>query len=273
LRSMSERLPTAPSPSGLRPGTAVAVDNVWLKFHLRYYRKRNTLRAAAVMGLHSLFGGRRNRQRRDEFWALRGVSLSVGEGEVLGLVGPNGAGKSTLLRVIAGIYAPDRGRVAVRGAIATLLSLGAGFDVRRPGRENIYKNATLLGLSRERIEERVGAIVEMSELGDFIDAPVMTYSSGMRAKLGFSIAVNVDPDVLLIDEVVGAGDERFRNRVGNIFDRFSDGGKTIVFVTHSVTLLEQYCSRAAWIEDGQVRLDGEPAHVAKEYLQAAKAVR
>jgi ABC-type polysaccharide/polyol phosphate transport system ATPase subunit len=246
------------------------VDDVWLKFQLQYYRKRNTLRRTAVTRLSSLLRGQWGEKRKDEFWALRGVTLSVPQGEVLGLVGPNGAGKSTLLRVIAGIYAPDHGRVTVCGTVATLLSFGAGFDLRRPGRENIYKNATLLGLTRECIDDRADAIVAMSGLGKFIDAPVMTYSAGMRARLGFSIAVNVDPDVLLIDEVVGVGDERFRARVGNIFDRLASSGRTIVFATHSLALLEQYCTQAVWIEEGQVRLQGAPSEVAKEYLSAAK---
>lgn len=197
---------------------------------------------------------------------LGGVSVSLKEGEVLGIVGPNGAGKSTLLRVIAGIYAPDRGRVSTRGSIATLLSFGAGFDLRRPGRENIQKNAILLGLTRDQVADRMNAVVEMSGLGEFIDAPVMTYSSGMRARLGFSIAVNVNPDILLIDEVIGAGDERFRQKVGTIFDQLSGRRKTIVFVTHNLGLLDQYCTRAVWLENAQVRLDGPSSEVREAYL-------
>jgi ABC-type polysaccharide/polyol phosphate transport system ATPase subunit len=248
---------------------AVALEDVWLKFNLRLYRKRLTLRGAAVRGLYSLVRPRR-RRNGDDFWALQGVTLGVPEGEVLGVVGPNGAGKSTLLRVIAGIYAPDRGRVEARGTIATLLSFGAGFDLRRPGRENIHKNATLLGLSREQIDERMAAIVDMSGLGEFIDAPVMTYSSGMRARLGFSIAVHVDPDILLIDEVVGAGDERFRQRVGSIFDQLSGRRKTIVFVTHSQQQLQQYCTHAVWMEEGRVQMHGTVEEVGAAYLASSK---
>jgi len=247
----------------------VALEDVWLRFNLRLYRKRLTLRGAAVKGLYSLLRPRR-RVRSDDFWALRGVTLRIPEGEILGVMGPNGAGKSTLLRVVAGIYAPDRGRVETRGTIATLLSFGAGFDLRRPGRENVYKNATLLGLTREQTDERMNAIVDMSGLGEFIDAPVMTYSSGMRARLGFSIAVHVDPEILLIDEVVGAGDERFRQRVGSIFDQLSGRRKTIVFVTHSQQQLRQYCTRAVWLEEGRVQLHGIPEEVGEAYLASLK---
>jgi len=271
LASMSDRLNLGSTVSvDARPDAAIVLEDVWLKFRLRYYKRRNTLRGAAVAGLHSLLSSRRA-ERGDDFWALRGLNLAISEGEVAGIVGQNGAGKSTLLRVIAGIYSPDRGRVVTRGSISTLLSFGAGFDVRRPGRENIYKNGILLGLNKERIDERMDAIVEMSGLGQFIDAPVMTYSSGMRARLGFSIAIHVEPDILLIDEVVSAGDEKFRHRVGNIFDQFVDKGRTIVFVTHSLALLEQYCSRAIWVDEGMVRLDGPPADVAGEYVAASKS--
>lgn len=256
--------------SGDGEGPAVLLEGVWLNFHLRFYKKRLTLRGAAITGLHSMIRGKKRRQSQDEFWALRGVDLNLPRGEVLGVVGANGAGKSTLLRVIAGIYAPDRGRVQTHGTIATLLSLGAGFNLRRPGRENAYNNGILLGLTKEQIDERMDAIVAMSDLGDFIDAPVMTYSSGMRARLGFSIAVNVDPDILLIDEVVGAGDERFRNRVGTIFDQLSGRHKTIVFVTHSLGLLEQYCTRAIWMEHGRVQLDGSPEEIRDAYVASSK---
>lgn len=250
--------------------TAISLEDVWLKFNLRLYKKRRTLRGAVIGGLHSLVRGR-SRSRSDDFWALQGTTLSVQKGDVLGVIGPNGAGKSTLLRVIAGIYAPDRGTVQTNGTIATLLSLGAGFDGRRPGRENAIKNGTLLGLSRDAIDARMDAIIEMSDLGQFIDAPVMSYSSGMRARLGFAIAVNVDPDILLIDEVVGVGDERFRNRVGNIFDQLAARAKTVVFVTHNLSLLVDQCTRAMWLEKGKVRQIGSPEAARDAYVEAARA--
>ena len=257
--------------SGGGEGPAVLLDGVWLKFHLRFYKKRLTLRGAAITGLQSMVRRKKRRESQDEFWALRGIDLNLPRGEVLGVVGANGAGKSTLLRVIAGIYSPDRGQVQSQGTIATLLSLGAGFNLRRPGRENVYNNGILLGLTREQIDEKMDAIVAMSDLGDFIDAPVMTYSSGMRARLGFSIAVNVDPDILLIDEVVGAGDERFRKRVGTIFDQLTGGRATIVFVSHSTDLVKEHCTRAVWLEKGRIRLDGDAAGVVDAYVRESQA--
>jgi len=251
---------------------AIALEQVWLRFSLRYYRKRLTLRGTVLEGLSAALR-RQGRQQVQDFWALRGVDLSVKKGEVVGIVGPNGAGKSTLLRVIAGIYGADRGKVQVRGSVATLLSFGAGFDPRLPGRENVYKNGVLLGLSRAQVDGRIEAIVEMSGLGDFMDAPVNTYSSGMRARLGFSVAVYANPDILLIDEVVAAGDERFRNRVGTIFDQFSHQRKTVVFVTHQVAQLSQYCTRGIWLEEGRVHMDGAPGEVGAAYVEASRAGR
>jgi len=265
---MSETAVTTRTPEGNAPA-AIVLEDVWLRFQLRYYKRRRTLRGTLVEGASALL--RRRRRKREEFWALRGVELSVGEGEVVGIVGPNGAGKSTLLRAIAGIYGVDRGKVRTRGSIATLLSFGAGFDMRLPGRENVYKNGVLLGLSKTQVDERMDAILEMSGLGDFIDAPVNTYSSGMRARLGFSVAVHADPDILLIDEVVAAGDERFRNRVGTIFDQMSHRHKTVVFVTHQIGQLSQYCTRGIWLEEGKVRMDGPPEEVGKAYLEASRA--
>jgi len=270
LRSMSEPLQLKESDrvtSAELP--AIELEDAALRFNLRFYKKRLTLRGTAIGGLYAIT--RRQRRRGDEFWALQGVTLTLAKGEVLGVIGSNGAGKSTLLRLIAGIYAPDRGRVTTRGTIATLLSFGAGFDLRRPGSENIQKNGVLLGLTKQQVAERMESIIEMSGLGDFIDAQVMTYSSGMRARLGFSIAVNVDPDILLIDEVVGAGDERFRNRVGNIFDQLSDSHKAVVFVTHAIPQIEQYCTRAIWLDHGRIRLDGSPREVAAAYLEASRS--
>ena len=270
MPSTSEsREPCGPTRGVVADRPAIVLEDVWLGFRLRLYRQRLTIRGTVVSAASGQLRRRRSRPT-EVFWALRGVSLVVNHGEILGVVGANGAGKSTLLRAIAGIYSPDRGRVWTDGRISTLLSFGAGFDLRRPGRENVYNNGVLLGLTREQIRERMNAIMEMADIGDFIDAPVMTYSSGMRARLGFSVAVNVNSDIILIDEVVGAGDERFRQRVGTIFDRLSHRGKTIVFVTHSMQAMTQYCTRAIWMEQGQVRLSGEPGEVGEAYIAAAK---
>jgi len=264
---MSERarrpgLSTAPSAATF----AIDLSDVWLNFHLNFYKRRVTLRGAALSGLTSLIAGRRRSAGHQVFWALRGINLRIDHGESVGIIGPNGAGKSTLLRAMAGIYTPDKGVVRTDGNISTLLSLSAGFDLRRPGRENIFKNGILLGMTRSQIEERVDAIVEMADLGQFIDAPVATYSAGMRTRLGFSVAASVDPDIMLIDEVVNAGDARFRKRVGSIFDQLAGRQGTVVFVTHSTNLVKEYCSRAVWLEEGVIRMDGPAGEIVDAYL-------
>jgi len=249
---------------------AIVLDDVSLKFRLRYYRQRRTLRGEIVGGISKALRARRRSSSTSDFWALRGVTLAVHQGESLGIIGYNGSGKSTLLRVMAGIYAPDRGAVTTHGSIATLLSFGAGFDARQSGRDNIYHNGILLGLKRQEIGEIVDGIIELSGLDEFIDAPVSTYSAGMKARLGFAIAAHVRADILLVDEVIGAGDERFRARAGNIFDQLRNRKGTTVFVTHSMQLLKEYCTRAIWLHEGKVRLEGAPADVAKVYVNAAK---
>ncbi len=194
-----------------------------------------------------------------EFWALRDVDVTVGRGETVGLIGPNGAGKSTLLKVLAGILRPTSGEVDVQGRIASLLELGAGFNGELTGRENVYLNAALLGLSRREVDGLFGSILEFSEQAARIDDPVKHYSSGEYVKLAFSIAVHVDPDVLLVDEVLAVGDEAFaRKCLAKIAD-FQQAGKTILLVTHALDLVERLCTRGVVIDHGRVRYDGDPA--------------
>ncbi len=182
--------------------------------------------------------------RPAEFWALQNISFDLKRGEVLGLIGRNGCGKTTLLRVIAGIFPPDVGEVAIRGRVGALIALGAGFHPHMTGRENIYLNAAILGLAREEIEERCPSIIDFAEIGAFIDAPVSTYSSGMRVKLGFAIAINVKADLLLIDEVLAVGDMGFKIKCLNAVQQIMD--KTgVVFVSHSMQLVSQFCTRVA----------------------------
>ena len=194
-----------------------------------------------------------------EFWALRDVDVTVGQGETVGLIGPNGAGKSTLLKVLAGILRPTSGLVEVQGRIASLLELGAGFNGELTGRENVYLNAALLGLSHREVDVLFDAIVDFSEQGSRIDDPVKHYSSGEYVKLAFSIAVHVDPDVLLVDEVLAVGDEAFARKCLGKIAEFQAAGKTILLVTHSLDLVERLCSRGIVIDHGRVQYDGDPA--------------
>ncbi len=198
-------------------------------------------------------------QGSEEFWALRDVDVIVGEGETVGLIGPNGAGKSTLLKVLAGILRTTNGEVEVEGRVASLLELGAGFNGELSGRENLYLNGALLGLSRRELEQREDEIVDFSEQAPRIDDPVKHYSSGEYVKLAFSIAVHVDPDVLLVDEVLAVGDEAFARKCLGKIAEFQRAGKTILFVTHSLDLVEQLCTRGIVVDRGRVQYDGDPA--------------
>jgi lipopolysaccharide transport system ATP-binding protein len=192
--------------------------------------------------------------RKDEFWALQNISFDLKRGEVLGLIGPNGCGKTTLLKLIAGIFPPDQGEIAIRGRTGALIALGAGFHPHMTGRENIYLNAAILGLRRMEIDERFQAIIDFAEIGEFIDAPVSTYSSGMKVKLGFSIAINVKADLLLIDEVLAVGDIGFKIKCLNAVRKLIND-TAVVFVSHSMQFVSQFCNRIAVMEGGEITCD------------------
>ena len=198
-------------------------------------------------------------------WALRGVSFSVGRGEVLGFIGHNGAGKSTLLRVVARILKPTEGRIIVRGNVSPLLGVGAGFHPELTGRENIFLNGAVLGFSRHEMEEKFDRIVDFAELGEFIDAPLRTYSSGMRVRLGFAVATDTQPDILLIDEVLSVGDSSFREKSAARMQGFFEQGTTILLVSHSLNTIEEMCSRVAWIHQGTLRDIGKTEDIVKAY--------
>jgi ABC-2 type transport system ATP-binding protein len=207
---------------------------------------------------------RRGRARGDAFYALRDISLEIKHGETVGLIGANGSGKSTLLKVLAGILRPSAGVVHTRGRIASLLELGAGFNGELSGRDNIYLNASLLGLTRRETDALFDEIVEFSELDDFIYSPVKHYSSGMYVRLGFAVAVHVDPEILLVDEVLAVGDEHFQRKCLERIARFQEEGRTILFVSHSSGLVEKICSRAVVLDHGEQRFDGDPFFAAAE---------
>jgi lipopolysaccharide transport system ATP-binding protein len=210
-----------------------------------------------------LMRGRRRYYK--EFAALHDVSFELQKGEVLGLVGRNGAGKSTLLQLICGTLTPSGGQVAVHGRVAALLELGAGFNQEFSGKENIYLNASILGLSKEEIDERYEAIVEFSGIADFIHQPVKTYSSGMYVRLAFSIATSVDPDILVIDEALSVGDGAFARKSFDRIMRLKEKGATILFCSHSIYQIEALCTKALWLDKGVVKLTGDPATVVAGY--------
>ena len=203
--------------------------------------------------------------RGREFWALRDVGFELSRGEVLGIVGRNGAGKSTLLQLLCGTLTPTAGHVAVNGRIAALLELGAGFNPEFSGRENVFLNAALLGLTPQQTRERFDEIVAFSGIGDFIDQPVKTYSSGMYVRLAFSVAISVDPDILVVDEALSVGDGEFARKSFDRIMALKDAGKTILFCSHSMYQIEAICTRALWLERGEVRALGAPADVVADY--------
>ena len=206
------------------------------------------------------------------FWALQGLTFNVEKGDTLGIIGGNGAGKSTLLRVASGIISPSRGEAIVRGTVAPLIELGTGFDGELTGLENIYFNGALLGRSKSDIAAWMSHIVEFAGIGEFIDAPLRTYSTGMVSRLAFSIATTIEPDILLLDEILSVGDATFKQKCADRIRSFRERGTTILLVSHDLNALEQMCAKTLWIEKGQMREYGPSAEVIERYLEESKTV-
>ena len=206
-----------------------------------------------------------------EFEAVKHVSFQVSKGEVVGIIGRNGSGKSTILKLVAGVYAPTSGTVEVHGSIAPLIELGAGFHHELTGRENILLNGLLLGLSKRQVEEREAQIIDFAELGEFIDSPIKQYSSGMYMRLAFSVATAVDPDILIVDEILGVGDAGFREKCFDRIRNFRNAGKTILMVSHDLTTMSSFCSRLLLMHQGRLDVEGEPARVISRYQELLSA--
>ena len=209
----------------------------------------------------------RHRERREEFWALRGVSLRVEAGECVGVIGPNGSGKSTLLRILAGIFRPSGGDLSVHGRVAPMIELGVGFHPDLTGRENVYLNTSLFSLSRRQTDAVYSSIVDFSELHAFMDMPVKNYSTGMYTRLGFAVAVHLDADVFLIDEILAVGDQSFRTRCLEKIEEIRARRRTLVFVSHDLSLVERVCDRAYLLVGGQVLTEGEPSAAIRRYQE------
>ena len=200
------------------------------------------------------------------FWALQDVSFEVNSGDCFGIIGPNGSGKSTLLKLVTGILEPTNGDIITNGRIASLLELGAGFHPELTGRENIFLNGSVYGLSRRQMMERVASIIDFTELGDFIDVPIKHYSSGMYVRLGFAVAIHIDPDLLLVDEVLAVGDAAFQHKCMDRISKFRAQGGTLLFVSHDLGTVQTLCNKAMWLDSGHVRAAGQPTDVAMAYL-------
>ena len=239
--------------------TPVVIDVQIVKKKFRVYRDRgNTLKEQL------LFAGRR---KHEDHMVLKGVSFQVRRGEAVGLIGENGCGKSTTLKLLTKILYPDEGTITMKGRVSSLIELGAGFHPDLSGRENIYTNASIFGLKRKEIDRRLKDIIEFSELEEYIDDPVRTYSSGMYMRLAFAVAINVDADILLIDEILAVGDAAFQAKCFRKLQEIKGKGATIVIVSHSLSQIEQVCERSIWIENGVIRLDGAPRDVHPHYME------
>ena len=248
------------SPPPMRIASPLAIDAVDLgvRYSLRF-TKKTTLRQS----LGQMF----SREAAEPFWALRDVSFRLVRGESLAVIGPNGAGKSTLLQVLAGIIMPSEGTVTVNVHVSSLRTLGAGFDQDLSGRENILLAGAFMGLDDALVRDLLPGIVEYADLGQFIDTPIKTYSSGMRARLGFAIATSVDPDILLLDEVLATGDAEFRAKSKARVIELVNAAKGIVLVTHDMAWVEEYCNRAILLEKGRVVIEGDPAEVVRTHIE------
>jgi lipopolysaccharide transport system ATP-binding protein len=234
---------------------AVRISDVNKRFRL-YHERNQSLKSAILRGRTS---------KHEDFWALKDISFDVLEGHTHGLIGSNGSGKSTLLKCLAKIYWPTSGTIEYRGRMASLLEVGSGFHLELSGRENIYLNGSILGMSRKEIDSKFDEIVDFSGVERFLDQPVKNYSSGMYVRLGFSIAINVDPDILVVDEVLSVGDEEFQRKSFQKFLEFKKRGKTVILVTHTMPVVEDICDSVTWINDGVMMQTGPAVQVVKNY--------
>lgn len=239
----------------------INLKNVGMRFNLGV-EKDNSLKMVFIR----LFD-RSKRQKKSEFWALRHINFHVDKGDVVGLIGSNGAGKSTLLKVVSGVMKPTEGTAEVNGAISPMIELGAGFDGELTARENIYLNGAILGYSKEFIDAKFDEIVEFSELKDFLDVPVKNFSSGMVAKLAFSISTVVDPEILIVDEILSVGDIKFQEKSKNKMMSMINGGTTVLYVSHSIGSIEELCNKVIWLDHGEIVMIGDTKKVCKAYYE------
>ena len=244
----------------------ININNVSMKFNLGIEKGRT------VKQMFIDFFSFKQRKKKDKskeyFWALKDVNVNIEKGEVVGIVGSNGAGKSTLLKVVSGVMKPTKGSVEVGGTISPMIELGAGFDPELTARENIYLNGAILGYSKQMLDEKFDEIVEFSELKDFLEVPVKNFSSGMTAKLAFSIATIVNPEILIVDEILSVGDMHFQEKSKNKMMTLINGGTTVLYVSHSLDSIKELCTKVIWIEHGVVQMVGDTEKVCKAYAKS-----
>ena len=239
---------------------AMIVKDVYKDFK-QYYDKANTLKEKLLFW---------NRNDNEVLHILQGINLKIEKGKMVALIGTNGSGKSTLLKLMTKIIYPNKGEIIVNGKLASLLELGAGFHPDFSGRENIYFNASIFGMTRKEIDKRIDDIIEFAELENFIDNPIRTYSSGMYMRLAFSVAINVDADILLIDEILAVGDQHFQDKCHAKMKELKKQGKTLVFVSHSMPTVNEFCDEAVWLQNGKIRMIGKTKEVTDKYLEVCR---
>lgn len=245
----------------------IYINNVGMKFNLGI-EKNFSIKQAFVNILDPRLRKKNKQQKKaNMFWALKNVSFHIEKGEVVGLIGSNGAGKSTLLKVVSGVMKPTEGNVQVNGAVSPMIELGAGFDEELTARENIFLNGAILGYKKEFLEKKFDEIVEFSELKDFLDVPVKNFSSGMIAKLAFSIATIVDPEILIVDEILSVGDIKFQEKSRNKMMELINGGTTVLYVSHSIESIKEICTKVIWLEHGQIVEIGDPNELCDKYYK------
>lgn len=239
----------------------IRIKNVSMKFNMDI-EKDFSMKQAFIN-----FFTKKKKKKTEYFWALKNVTFSVNKGDVVGLIGSNGAGKSTLLKVVSGVMKPTSGKVEVDGIISPMIELGAGFDQNLTAKENIYLNGAILGYSKKFLDSKFDEIVEFSELKDFLDVPVKNFSSGMTAKLAFSIATIVDPEILIVDEILSVGDLRFQEKSKNKMMEMIKGGTTVLYVSHSLESIKDLCNKVVWLDHGQVVKMGDTKEICDEYYK------
>lgn len=252
--------------------TLIKVEGLYKKFTRNLKRSMLYGTTDVVKGMMGI-APKSGKLRKDEFWALQDINFELKRGETLGIIGANGSGKSTLLRVLNGIFPPDKGKVAINGRIGALIAVGAGFHPHMTGRENIYLNGTILGMTRQDIKKRFDEIVDFAEIDDFLDAPVSTYSSGMRVRLGFAIAAHVEPEILLVDEVLSVGDLNFRNKSLKKISEIQSDAKGIIFISHNLEHIRTVCSNVFLLERGKILFTGKSHDACVIYQNKSKDIR
>lgn len=246
--------------------SAINVENLSKKFDISKLKKETQFREALVnFARRALFRGQ---EKKEEIWALKDVSFSVEKGEIVGLIGRNGAGKSTLLKVLSKIMYPTSGQFRIEGRVGSLLEVGTGFHWELTGRENIYLNGSILGMKKKEVKEKLDAIIAFAEVDKFLDTPIKKYSSGMRLKLGFSVAAHLDTDVMFVDEVLAVGDVAFQKKCLDTMKDLRNNGKTMIFVSHTMSTVEALCPRVIWIDKGELRVDGPTTNIINDYMSS-----